>query len=105
MRSPFKFRRYGESGIEVSELFAKTAQHIDDMAVIRSMHAISNDHGPALYQMNTGTLLAGHPRLMGPGRLLRLRRQPPLLGQTGLQVAPRLTAPAKPKSPTNHCHQ
>src|SRR5258707_9186509 len=38
MGSPFKFQRYGKSGIEVSELFAKTAQHVDDMAVIRSMY-------------------------------------------------------------------
>jgi hypothetical protein len=37
------------------------AQHVDDLAIIRSMYAVSNDHGPALYQMNTGTLLAGHP--------------------------------------------
>src|SRR5213083_1683005 len=33
--SPFKFQKYGESGIEVSELFANTAKHIDDIAVIR----------------------------------------------------------------------
>src|SRR5687767_3755580 len=37
--SPFKFKKYGQSGIEVSELFSETAGHIDDIAVIRSMHA------------------------------------------------------------------
>ena len=37
--SPFKFRKYGQSGIEVSELFAETARHVDDIAVIRSMKA------------------------------------------------------------------
>src|SRR3954451_9242744 len=37
--SPFKFQRYGESGIEVSELFPHVAEHIDDIAVVRSMHA------------------------------------------------------------------
>src|SRR5262245_4321907 len=37
MRSPYKFQKYGRSGIEVSELFAQTARHIDDMCVIRSM--------------------------------------------------------------------
>ena len=61
MPSPWKFKKYGESGLEVSELFPNVARHADDLAVIRSMYAISNDHGPALYQMNTGTLLAGHP--------------------------------------------
>ena len=39
MQSPFQFRRHGESGIAVSELFSQTAQHIDDIAVIRSMYA------------------------------------------------------------------
>ncbi len=61
MPSPWKFRRYGQSGIEVSDLFPSLAEHVDDLAVIRSMHCLSNDHGPALYQMNTGTVLAGHP--------------------------------------------
>ena len=61
MPSPWKFKKYGQSGLEVSELFPHVAEHADDLAVIRSMYAVSNDHGPALYQMNTGTLLAGHP--------------------------------------------
>ena len=61
MPSPWKFKQYGQSGAAVSELFPEVAQHVDDLAIIRSMYAISNDHGPALYQMNTGTLLAGHP--------------------------------------------
>src|SRR4051812_44663305 len=39
MRSPFKFRKYGQSGIEVSDLFAKTAEHVDDLAVVRSVYA------------------------------------------------------------------
>ena len=61
MPSPWKFTKYGQSGIEVSELFPRVAEHVDDLAVIRSMYTSSNDHGPALYQMNTGTVLAGHP--------------------------------------------
>jgi hypothetical protein len=54
MPSPFKFRRYGESGIEVSELFEKTAQHVDDMCIIRSMYADVPNHEPSLLLMNTG---------------------------------------------------
>ena len=55
MRSPFKFQRYGKSGIEVSELFAKTATlHIDDMAIIRSMQAEVPNHEPSLMLMNCG---------------------------------------------------
>ncbi len=52
--SPFRFSRYGESGIEVSELFAKTAAHIDDMAIIRSMYAEVPNHEPSLMLMNCG---------------------------------------------------
>lgn len=54
MRSPFSFKRYGQSGIEVSELFARTAQHVDDMAIIRSMQAEVPNHEPSLMLMNCG---------------------------------------------------
>ena len=54
MRSPFKFKRHGQSGIEVSELFEKTAAHIDSMAVIRSMQAEVPNHEPSLMLMNCG---------------------------------------------------
>jgi hypothetical protein len=54
MGSPFLFRKYGESGIEVSDLFAKTARHIDDMAIIRSMYAEVPNHEPSLMLMNCG---------------------------------------------------
>ena len=52
--SPFKFQKYGESGIEVSELFQNTARHIDDIAVIRSTHADVPNHEPSLLLMNCG---------------------------------------------------
>ncbi len=53
--SPFAFRKYGQSGIEVSELFARTAeQHVDDLCVIRSMHADVPNHEPSLMLMNCG---------------------------------------------------
>jgi hypothetical protein len=59
--SPFKFERYGRSGIEVSELFAKTAAHIDDIAVIRSMHAQVPNHEPSLMLMNCGDSVQARP--------------------------------------------
>jgi hypothetical protein len=52
--SPFKFQKYGESGIEVSEIFQHTARHIDEIAVIRSMHADVPNHEPSLLLMNCG---------------------------------------------------
>ncbi len=54
MQSPFTFRQYGESGLWVSDLFRQTAQHIDDIAVIRSMQAEVPNHEPSLMLMNCG---------------------------------------------------
>ena len=55
MGSPFKFQKYGQSGLEVSELFAKTAsKHADDLCVIRSMNADVPNHEPSLMLMNCG---------------------------------------------------
>jgi hypothetical protein len=54
MPSPFKFRKYGQSGIEVSDLFQNVAQSIDDIAVIRSMHADAPSHELSLLLMNCG---------------------------------------------------
>ena len=53
-RSPFKFQKYGKCGMDVSELFAKTAAHVDDMCFIRSMHADVPNHEPSLLLMNCG---------------------------------------------------
>jgi hypothetical protein len=52
--SPFKFQRYGKSGIEVSDLFANTARSIDDICVVRSMYADVPNHEPSLLLMNCG---------------------------------------------------
>jgi Protein of unknown function (DUF1501) len=55
LRSPFKFQKYGQSGIEVSELFARTAAACaDDLCVIRSVHADVPNHEPSLMLMNCG---------------------------------------------------
>ena len=61
MPSPFAFKPYGESGIEVSDIFAKTAQHIDDIAVIRSMYAQVPNHEPSLMLMNCGDSAQARP--------------------------------------------
>ena len=63
MRSPFSFRRFGESGIPVSEIFEKTAAHIDDMCVVRSMHADVPNHEPSLLLMNCGNGQLPRPSL------------------------------------------
>jgi hypothetical protein len=52
--SPYRFHKHGQSGIEVSEIFPHVARHIDDLCVIRSMHADVPNHEPSLMLMNCG---------------------------------------------------
>ncbi|HEY1598543.1 MAG TPA: DUF1501 domain-containing protein [Pirellulales bacterium] len=61
--SPRKFTRHGQAGIEVSDLFPRLAEHVDDMAIIRSCYADSFAHGSGLLQMNTGFVRQGYPSL------------------------------------------
>jgi hypothetical protein len=61
--SPFRFQRYGQSGIEVSEIFHNVGQCIDDIAVIRSMQADVPNHEPSLMLMNCGEARLIRPSL------------------------------------------
>jgi hypothetical protein len=63
MRSPYKFKKHGQSGIEVSELFPHMAGCVDDIALIRSAVGRSNDHSISHFEWNTGALLPGFPSL------------------------------------------
>jgi hypothetical protein len=54
MKSPYSFKRYGQCGLEVSEIFDKVGQCADDLCVIRSMHADVPNHEPSLLLMNCG---------------------------------------------------
>lgn len=61
LRSQWQFKKYGQSGIEVSDLYPHIASCIDDIAVIRSCYTDSFVHAPAMYQMTSGRVLAAHP--------------------------------------------
>jgi hypothetical protein len=61
--SPYKFQKYGQSGIEVSEIFPNVAKHVDDMVVIRSMHADVPNHEPSLMLMNCGDARMPRPAM------------------------------------------
>ncbi|MBI3881694.1 MAG: DUF1501 domain-containing protein [Verrucomicrobia bacterium] len=61
--TPYKFQKYGQSGIEVSELFPHVAESIDDIAVIRSMHADVPNHEPSLMLMNCGEARLPRPSM------------------------------------------
>jgi hypothetical protein len=59
--SPFTFKKYGKSGLDVSELFPFTAEFADDLCVIRSMQTDLPNHEPSLMMMNCGELRMARP--------------------------------------------
>jgi hypothetical protein len=61
LKSPFKFAQHGRSGTWASEIFPNTVQHVDDMAFIHSCFTQTNNHSPALFQINTGFSRMGFP--------------------------------------------
>lgn len=63
MRSPFRFHRCGQSGIEVSEIFPKVGALIDHFTVLRSVHTNVPIHESSLFMMNCGDLQAGRPSM------------------------------------------
>ncbi len=60
--APIKpFRPRGQSGLLISDFLPQTAELADDLCVIRSLHGDSVNHPQSVYQMNTGSILMGHP--------------------------------------------
>lgn len=55
LKSPWKFQKYGESGIEVSELFPHVAKHVDELCILNSLHGSNAAHGGALLKLHTGS--------------------------------------------------
>lgn len=55
MKSPWKFKQRGESGLWISELFDNVAEHADDLCVINSMHTNGQSHGQAVMKLHTGS--------------------------------------------------
>ena len=61
--SPWKFKKYGETGTDVSELLPHFSQIVDDVMVIRSMKTGVNNHGQSIHAMNGGRPISGRPAL------------------------------------------
>ena len=59
--SPFSFKPYGKSGIEVSEIFSNVGECVDDLCVIRSMHTDIPNHEPSLMMLNCGDVRQVRP--------------------------------------------
>ena len=63
MDTPFRFQRYGESGVELSEVIPGIGSVIDEMTLIRSMHTGHNNHTEALVMFMTGKIFQDRPAL------------------------------------------
>jgi uncharacterized protein (DUF1501 family) len=61
MPSPFTFKKCGQSGIEIAELFPHLSGHVDEIAFLRSVYGRSNDHVQGTYEMQTGQINLGFP--------------------------------------------
>ncbi|MEX2261182.1 MAG: DUF1501 domain-containing protein [Bryobacteraceae bacterium] len=59
--SPWTFKKYGQCGMDVSELFPHMATCVDDLAFVRSIQTENGNHPAAVFLMNTGSVMPGHP--------------------------------------------
>jgi hypothetical protein len=63
LKSAFRFRKHGQSGLEFSDAFQHIPRHADKIAVIRSMFTEHRNHEQALWMMHTGMIVAGRPSI------------------------------------------
>src|SRR5262245_26862819 len=63
MKCPFRWTRYGQSGLEVSEIFPHIGASIDDFCQVRSTITDIPNHGPSVLMMNTGNSRTGRPSM------------------------------------------
>ncbi|HIG26847.1 MAG TPA: DUF1501 domain-containing protein, partial [Verrucomicrobiales bacterium] len=59
--SPFSFKRYGQSGMEISQVFSNLGRHVDKLAVLRSMTTPFNEHAQGNLLIHSGFPIMGHP--------------------------------------------
>src|ERR1043166_6510800 len=63
LKSPWRVRQYGQSGIPVSDLFPHVARHVDDLAIVRSMVSNFSEHTNANYFLHSGHGQQGRPSI------------------------------------------
>ena len=63
LNAPFAYSRHGQSGLPISDLLPLTAQHADDLCVLKSVYTDNPNHGPALLLMNNGTMTPKVPSM------------------------------------------
>jgi hypothetical protein len=63
MKSPFTFKKYGQCGMDVSELFPNVGASADDICFVRSVYTDIPNHEPSMLMMNTGHTQVGRPSM------------------------------------------
>jgi hypothetical protein len=58
-----EFKKYGQGGLEISDLFPHIGEIADDICIVRSMHTEQINHDPAHAFMNTGSIIKGRPSM------------------------------------------
>ncbi len=61
--SPYEFKKYGQSGAELSPLLPHLSKVVDDIAIVRSMYTEQFNHAPAQLFLNTGSAQLGRPSM------------------------------------------
>ena len=61
LKSPFKWAQHGDSGAWTSEIFPNISKHVDDIAFVYSCYSKSNNHTPAMLELNSGMIRQGFP--------------------------------------------
>ena len=63
LKGAYRFRKFGESGLEFAEVLPHIASHADEIAVVRSMFTEHRNHEQAIWMANTGLTVAGRPNI------------------------------------------
>ena len=63
MAVPYAFQPRGQCGLPVSDLLPRLGQCIDELCILRAVHCDNPNHGPALFQMNNGTITPTRPSM------------------------------------------
>jgi hypothetical protein len=61
LKSPFRFSRHGQSGLEFAEVVPHLSQHADDLAIVRSVYSEHRNHEQAMWMLQSGMIVSGRP--------------------------------------------
>jgi Protein of unknown function (DUF1501) len=63
LKSPFKFAKYGQAGLDFAEILPQIARHADDLAIVRSVYSEHRNHEQAMWMLHSGMIVSGRPTI------------------------------------------